>query len=90
MDITRQYQEQQEAKRLHDRISSFMENFKVGTLLNSSGIRKLRGVKPLALFTVIFTLPFGGPTFAGALSETGNWVSKRMPLMIFLKNPRYN
>ena len=33
MDHTQYYQEQQEAKRLHDRISSFLDDFKVGTLL---------------------------------------------------------
>ena len=32
MDNTLYYREQQEAKRLHDRISSFMEKFTVGTL----------------------------------------------------------
>ena len=48
MDITKQYQEQQEAKQLQSRISSFIGGFQIGTLLNKSGIRKLRGVSPLA------------------------------------------
>ena len=33
MNHTQNYQEQQEAKRLQNRISSFLEDFKVGTLL---------------------------------------------------------
>jgi hypothetical protein len=90
MDITRQYQEQQEAKRLHDRISSFMEDFKVGTLLNGSGIRKLRGVKPLALFTVIFTLPFGGANFSRGIVRNRELGFKKDAAYDFLKNPRYN
>jgi hypothetical protein len=32
MDITKQYQEQQEAKRLQKRISSFIGDVKIGTL----------------------------------------------------------
>ena len=43
MDITRQHQERQEAKRLQDRISSLLGDFQIGTLLNRSGMRKLRG-----------------------------------------------
>ena len=58
MDTTRYYQQQQEAKRLQNRISSFLEDFRVGTLLSGSGIRKLRGAKPLAVFTAMFTMPF--------------------------------
>ena len=54
MNHTQQYQEQQEAKRLQNRISSFLEDFKFGTMLSGSGIRKLRGAKPLAVFTTIF------------------------------------
>jgi hypothetical protein len=42
MNHTQYHQEQQEAKRLHDRISSFLDDFKVGTLLAGSGLRKLR------------------------------------------------
>ena len=39
MNHTKNYLEQQEAKRLQDRISSFLDDFKVGTLLAGSGIR---------------------------------------------------
>lgn len=63
MDITKQHHEQQEAKRQQGKISSFIGNFQVGTLLNKSGIRKLRGVSPLTLFSAIFMLPFEGDKF---------------------------
>lgn len=67
MNHTQNYQEQQEAKRLHDRISSFLEDFKVGTLLGGSGIRKLRGAKPLVVFATIFSLPFSGGSSGDSL-----------------------
>jgi hypothetical protein len=90
MDRTQYYQEQQEAKRLHDRIFSFMEAFKVGTLLGGSGIRKLRGAKPLALFTAIFTLPFGGVNFFRGIVNNREQGFKKDSAYEFLKNPRYN
>jgi hypothetical protein len=37
MDNTKQYQDQQEAKQLQNRISSFIKDFKVGTLLHGNG-----------------------------------------------------
>ena len=90
MDNTQYYREQQEAKRLHDRISSFMESFTVGTLLGGSGIRKLRGAKPLAVFTAIFALPFAGFNFSrGIVHDRGQGFRKDVAYD-FLKNPRYN
>jgi len=79
MNHTQNYQEQQEAKRLQNRISSFLEDFKVGTLLGGSGIRKLRGAKPLAVFTAIFSLPFCGVNFSRGSSIIRNWDSARTP-----------
>ncbi|MDD2467499.1 MAG: transposase [Desulfobulbus sp.] len=90
MDRNQYYQEQQEAKRLHDRISSFMEDFKVGTLLGGSGIRKLRGAKPLAVFTAIFTLPFGGVNFSRGIVNNRTLGFQKDSAYEFLKNPRYN
>ena len=90
MDITRQHQEQQEAKQLQSRISSFIENFKIGTLLNKSGIRKLRGASPLAVFSVIFMLPFEGNNFfRGIVTNTGLPFKKNAAYEL-LKNPRHN
>ena len=90
MDRNQCYQEQQEAKRLHDRISSFMEDFKVGTLLGGSGIRKLRGAKPLAVFTAIFTLAFGGFNFSRGIVNNRTLEFQKDSAYEFLKNPRYN
>jgi len=90
MDTTKQYRDQQEAKQLQNRISSFMKNFKVGTLLHGNGIRKLRGVSPLTLFTVIFSLPFEGVNFSQGIVRNPNLGFKKDAAYDFLKNPKHN
>ena len=90
MDNTKQYRDQQEAKQLQNRISSFMKNFKVGTLLHGNGIRKLRGVSPLTLFTVIFSLPFEGVNFSQGIVRNPNLGFKKDAAYDFLKNPKHN
>ncbi len=90
MDITRQHQEQQEAKQLQSRISSFIGDFQVGTLLNKSGIRKLRGVSPLTLFSAIFMLPFEGNNFFRGIVTNDNLPFKKNAAYDLLKNPRHN
>ena len=89
MDNTKQYRDQQEAKQLQNRISSFMKDFKVGTLLHGNGIRKLRGVSPLTLFTVIFSLPFEGVNFSQGIRNP-NLGFKKDAAYDFLKNPKHN
>lgn len=90
MDITKQHQEQQEAKRLNSRISSFIGDFQIGTLLNKSGVRKLRGVSPLTLFTVIFMLPFEGNNFYRGIVTNAGLPFKKNAAYDLLKNPRHN
>ena len=90
MDYTKQYRDQQEAKQLQNRISSFMKDFKVGTLLHGNGIRKLRGVSPLTLFTVIFSLPFEGVNFSQGIVKNPNLGFKKDAAYDFLKNPKHN
>ncbi|MGI6655224.1 MAG: IS4 family transposase [Desulfobulbus sp.] len=90
MDHTRNYQEQQEAKRLQNRISSFLEDFKVGTLLSGSGIRKVRGAKPLVVFATIFSLPFCGVNFSRGIVNNPGLQFRKDAAYEFLKNPRYN
>jgi hypothetical protein len=90
MDITRQYQEQQEAKRLQSRISSFIGDFHIGTFLNKSGIRKLRGVSSLTLFSAIFILPFAGNNFYRGIVINGDLPFKKNAAYELLKNPCHN
>jgi len=67
-----------------------LEDFKVGTLLNGSGIRKLRGTKPLAVFTAIFSLSFGGVNFFRGIVNNPGLGFQKDTAYGFLKNPRYN
>lgn len=90
MNYTKQYLEQQEAKQLQNRISSFMRDFKVGTLLHGNGIRKLRGVTPLILFTTIFSLPFEGVNFSMGIVKNPNLGFKKDAAYDFLRNPNHN
>lgn len=90
MNINRQYQEQQEAKRLHDRIAAFMADIKVGTLLQKSGIHKLRGVSPLILFTTIFKLPFEGVNFSRGIVLNSSLGFGKDAAYELLRNPRHN
>lgn len=90
MNITRQHQERQEAKRLQGRFSSFFGDYQIGTLLNKSGIRKLRGVSPLTLFSVIFMLPFEGNNFYRGIVTNGDLPFKKNAAYELLKNPRHN
>ena len=90
MNITKQYLDQQEAKQLQNRISSFLGDFRVGTLLHCNGIRKLRGVFPLTLFTVIFSLPFEGVNFSQGIVKNPNLGFKKDAAYDFLKNPKHN
>ncbi len=90
MDISKQHQEQQEVKRLEGRIHSFMGNYKIGTLLNKSGIRKLRGASPLTLFFHIFMLPFEGNNFYRGIVTNGDLPFKKNGAYELLRNPRHN
>lgn len=45
---------------LQGRIDDFMAKFKIGTLLNRCGIRKLRGISPLFVLRAVFELAFVG------------------------------
>lgn len=90
MDITKQHQEQQETKRLQNKIFSFIGDFQVGTLLNKSGVRKLKGVSPLTLFSVIFMLPFEGHNFYRGIVTNDGLPFKKNAAYELLKNPRHN
>ena len=90
MDITKQHQEQQEAKRLQSKIFSFFGDFQIGALLNKSGVRKQRGVSPLTLFSVIFMLPFEGNNFYRGIVTNAGLPFRKNAAYELLKNPRHN
>jgi hypothetical protein len=85
-----QLQEEQEAKRLHNKVATFFDNFQIGTLLSRSGIQKLKGITPMKLFSAIFLLPFEGNNFfRGIVTNTSLNFGKDTAYAL-LKNPRHN
>ncbi|MEJ2690876.1 MAG: transposase [Deltaproteobacteria bacterium] len=90
MDITKQHLEQQEATRLRNKIFSFIDDFRIGTILNRSGIRKLRGSPPLTLFSAIFMLPFEGNNFFRGIVKNEGLPFKKNAAYELLNNPRHN
>ena len=51
--------ELQEAGRIGDRIAALFHEFRIGTLLNKAGIKKLRGASSKALFAAMWSHPHG-------------------------------
>ncbi len=90
MDATKKYQDLQEAIQLQSRIFSFVKTFKIGTMLHNNGVRKMRGVSPLTLFTAIFSLPFEGVTFAQGIVGNPKLPFKKDAAYDFLKSPKHN
>jgi hypothetical protein len=62
----------------------------LGQLLSGSGIRKLRGAKPLAVFTAIFSLPFSGVNFSRGIINNQELVVGKDSAYELLKNPRWH
>ena len=54
INITEQSEKAQEENHLQSRNSTFINGFQIGTALNQSGIKKIKGASPFALFTAIF------------------------------------
>lgn len=44
-------------------VAGFFRNFKVGTILNQCGIRKAKGISPMAIVMSVFSLAFTGKNF---------------------------
>jgi IS4 transposase len=90
MDINTQLEIEQEATRLQSTIRTFFDNFSVGTLLNRSGIKKLRGASPLAIFEAIFMLAFRGQNFYRGIVQNEHLGFQKDVVYDLLENPRYN
>jgi DDE superfamily endonuclease len=90
MHTTNQFEIQQEATRLEGAVKTFFDNFSVGTLLNSCGIKKLKGVSPLAIFEAIFLLVFQGNNFYRGIVLNSQLGFQKDVAYDLLENPRYN
>ena len=75
---------------LRDRIDAFMARFKIGTLLNRAGIRKLRGVSPLLVLRIIFELAFVGRNIFTGIHKNPTAPMGKDAVYRFLSAHRYN
>ena len=82
--------ELQEAGRIDDHIAAFFRDFRIGTLLNKAGIKKLRGASPRTLFAAIFLLPFIGANFSRGIVKNHALTFKKDAAYNLLRNPRHN
>ena len=70
--------------------SNLFSEFKIGSLLNRSGISKTKGATPLAVFTIIFNLAFTGKNFFQGIVKNKNVSIGKDAVYNFLNSPKYN
>ena len=75
---------------LGGRIDEFMARFKIGTLLNRAGIKKLRGLKPLLVLRTIFELAFLGRNIYTGVHNRPTAPLRKDAVYRFLSVPRHN
>jgi hypothetical protein len=90
MDTTSQFEIQQHTIGLQSAIKTFFDNFSVGNLMNRCGIKKLKGVSPLAIFEAIFLLAFQGHNFYRGIVLNEQLGFQKDAAYELLENPRYN
>ena len=83
-------EKQQEAIHLQSRINSFFDNFTIGTLLNKTGIRKVRGASPVTLLKAVFSLRFEGSSFYHRFVVGKGNCFQKDAVYSLLRNPHYN
>jgi len=75
---------------LGGRIEEFMAKFKIGTLLNQSGIRKFSGISPLLILRTIFELAFVGRNIYTGVHNNSKIQLGKDAVYRFLSVPRHN
>ena len=75
---------------LGGRIDEFMARFKMGTLLNRAGIKKMRGLKPLLVLRTIFELAFLGRNIYTGVHNRPTAPLGKDAVYRFLSVPRHN
>ena len=70
--------------------ANLFAEFKIGSLLNQSGISKTKGASPLAVFTIIFNLAFTGKNFFQGIVKNKNVSIGKDAVYNFLNAPKYN
>ncbi len=67
--------------------ANFFSEFKIGSLLNRSGISKTKGAAPLAVFTIVFNLAFTGKNFFQGVVKDKNVTIGKDAVYNFLNSP---
>ena len=75
---------------LRCRIDEFMTRFKMSTLLNLAGMRKLRGVSPLLVLRTIFELAFWGRNIFTGVHKKSTVSMGKDAIYRFLSAHRHN
>lgn len=70
--------------------ADFFSEFKIGSLLNKSGISKTKGAAPLAVFTIVFNLAFTGKNFFQGIVKDKKVTIGKDAVYNFLNSPTYN
>jgi hypothetical protein len=70
--------------------SSCIKDFTACSLLHGNRIRKLQGVSPLTLFSVLFSLPFKVVSFSQGIVRNPDLEFKKDAVNDFLQNLRQN
>ncbi|MBS3756944.1 MAG: transposase [Desulfobacterales bacterium] len=70
--------------------ANFFSEFKIGSLLNKSGISKTKGAAPLAVFTIVFNLAFTGKNFFQGIVKDKKITIGKDAVYNFLNSPSYN
>ena len=71
-------------------IGEFFDNFHIGSLLNRSGIRKIRGARPLAIVTALFSLPFHGVNIYWGIVQNRELGFLKDSVYDVLRRPNFN
>lgn len=71
-------------------LSDYFEKFKIGTLLNQSGIVKTKGASPLAIFTALFNLAFHNKNLYQGIVKNKKIKVDKDAAYNFLNSPTYN
>ena len=91
MEATKNHREcQEKTGRIQDRIDVFFERHNIGTLLNHSGIRKIRGTSPLIITKSIFGLPFYRVNFFRGIVQNTELEFLKDAAYDLLNGSRYN
>ena len=72
------------------RIDQFMTRFKIATLLNLSGIRKMRGIRPACVVRAVFQLAFLGRNIYTGVHTSGTALMGKDAVYRLLSSPRSN